>query len=171
MDKRSAIKNGILCLMALQEPRDFNNGDYVTLDKTNASRQNSKENHHFFPYSLTKVFGVKTDEINLLLNFAFISKHLNLEISNKEPSKYLSNYTISNPNLTNHLKTHFIDDEAYQAALKNDFKAFIEARGKVILEAINDACRINAGLPTKNSNLDENEQEILLESGVEDEMI
>ena len=157
--------------MALQKPVDFNNGDLVTLDKTNASRQNSKENHHFFPNSLASKLGVKSEDINSLLNFAFISKHLNLEISNKFPSVYLQGYSETNPNLADHLKTHFIDSKAYQAAFANDFRTFIEARGNTILSAINNVCRINDATPTINSNLDENEQEVLLEDVVEDEMI
>ena len=156
--------------MALQKPVDFNNGDLVTLDKTNASRQNSKENHHFFPNSLASKLGVKSEEINSLLNFAFISKHLNLEISNKYPSKYLQGYTETNPNLIDHLKTHFIENEAYQAALNDDFHSFIEARGKAILSAINTVCRINDQVSTMNSNLDENEQEVLLDGEIEEEL-
>ena len=170
MVHRSVIKNGVLCLMALQKPVDFNNGDLVTLDKTNASRQNSKENHHFFPNSLASKLGVKSEEINSLLNFAFISKHLNLEISNKYPSKYLQGYTETNPNLIDHLKTHFIENEAYQAALNDDFHSFIEARGKAILSAINTVCRINDQVSTMNSNLDENEQEVLLDGEIEEEL-
>lgn len=73
MNTRSVLKNGILCLMALNSPQDFDNNDAVTLDKTNASRSNSKENHHFFPYSLATTFGLSQNEINSVLNFAFIT--------------------------------------------------------------------------------------------------
>lgn len=163
MGHRSVIKNGVLCLMALQKPLDFNNGDLVTLDKTNASRQNAKENHHFFPNSLANKLGVKTEEINSLLNFAFISKHLNQEISNKYPSRYLQGYSETNPKLAEQLKTHFIEEEAFNAALQDDFNSFIEKRGQTILKAINAICHVGDGVKTLNSSLDESEQEILLE--------
>ena len=149
--------------MALQKPLDFNNGDVVTLDKTNASRQNAKENHHFFPNSLASKLGVKTEEINSLLNFAFISKHLNQEISNKYPSRYLQGYLETNPKLADQLKTHFIEEEAFNAALQDDFNSFIEKRGQTILKAINAICHVGDGVKTLNSSLDESEQEILLE--------
>lgn len=169
MVNRSVIKNGVLCLMALKKPLDFNNGNLVTLDKTNASRQNSKENHHFFPNSLANKLGIKSEEINSLLNFAFISKHLNLEISNKYPSKYLQDYAMSNPLLKDNLLTHFIDEDAYQAALHDDFHNFIESRGQAILNSINEVCHINdRGFQTINSNLDENEQEILLGDSIDE---
>ena len=170
MVNRSVIKNGVLCLMALRKPLDFNNGNLVTLDKTNASRQNSKENHHFFPNSLANKLGIKSEEINSLLNFAFISKHLNLEISNKYPSKYLQGYAATNPALAENLLTHFIGEEAYQAALQDDFHTFIEYRGQAILNAINNVCRVNDGLQTMSSNLDESEQEILLDGTIEDDV-
>ena len=155
MGTRSVIKNGVLCLMALRKPVDFDNGNIVTLDKTNASRQNSKENHHFFPYSLAPKMGIKREEINSLVNFAFISKHLNLQISNKYPSKYLAEYANENHDLTTDLLTHFITQTAYEAALNDDFQSFMEERSKSILEEINKVCRINDNIETVNSNLDD----------------
>ena len=68
------------------------------------------------------------------------------------------------------MKTHFIENEAYQAALNDDFHAFIEVRGKAILSAINKVCRINDQVPTMNSNLDENDQEVLLDGEVEEDL-
>ena len=50
MNNASVIKNGILCLMARNHPLDFDNGQPVALDNTQASRSNSKENHHFFDF-------------------------------------------------------------------------------------------------------------------------
>lgn len=159
MGNRSVIKNGVLCLMALQKPVDFHNGNVVTLDKTNASRQNSKENHHFFPYSLATKMGIKQEEINSLLNFAFISKNLNLDILNDYPSVYLDRYAKKNGELESHLLTHFITKAAYQAALQDDFQTFITERGKAILEMINKVCRVNDGVKTVNSNLDNDESD------------
>ena len=168
MGNRSVIKNGVLCLMALRKPVDFDNGNLVTLDKTNASRQNSKENHHFFPYSLANKMGIKAEDINSLLNFAFISKHLNLQISNKYPSKYLQEYASANSELGTHLQTHFINLSAFQAALNDDFQTFITERGTRILESINKVCRVNEEIRTLNSNLDEDEEEVMLDGTIED---
>lgn len=153
MQNASVIKNGVLCLMALNSPADFDNGDGVTLDNTNASRSNSKENHHFFPYSLHNTFGLTQKDINSLLNFAFISKRLNLEISNKKPSNYLNIYQANNPDIVAHLQSHFIGTEAFNAALSDDFFTFIDERGKAILEKINTLCRVNDGIDTISANL------------------
>jgi len=142
MNTSSVIKSGILCLMARKSPCDFDNGQVVTLDNTNASRANSKENHHFFPFSLHNTFGLTTNDVNSVLNFAFISKRLNLDILNKKPSVYLSNYEALEPNISQHLATHFISTKAFEAAKQDDFKIFIDERGKTIMAEINRVCQV-----------------------------
>jgi len=138
MQNKSVIKNGVLCLLALENPVDFDNGQIVTLDRTNVSKSNSKENHHFFPYSLRNEFNVDNNEINTLLNFAFISGRLNREISNAFPSDYMIKYQSINIKIKEHLLTHFIDENALEAALKNDYNLFIELRGEKILLKIRE---------------------------------
>ena len=149
MKNKSAVKDGVLCILAANNPVDFNNGQSVKLDNTNASRSNAKENHHFFPYSRYKDFEITQDDINSLLNFAFISKSLNLSISNKLPSEYLSYYANNSYQLQEWLKTHFIQLDAYDAAIHNNFENFVEARGKQILERINMLCKVKSDtIPT-----------------------
>lgn len=151
MNTRSVIKNGILCLMALNNPKDFDNNDAVTLDKTNASRSNSKENHHFFPYSLATTFGVSQNEINSVLNFAFITKRLNGQILNNKPSDYLSKIEKENAFIHDSMLTHYIDVEAYNAAKEDDFNRFVELRGKQIINRINEVCCVDEEIGTINS--------------------
>lgn len=143
MNLRSVIKNGILCLMALNGPLDFDNGAIVTLDKTNASRSNSKENHHFFPYALRNQFGITQDEANSVLNFAFITKRLNQQISAKHPSVYLQNYETENSDIQKCLLTHFIDEKAFAAAKSDNFKEFVSLRGAAILTTIQQVCHVD----------------------------
>ena len=144
MNNKSVIKNGILCLMAMNSPRDFDNNDIVTLDNTNASQANSKENHHFFPYSFKQTFGITDSEINCVLNFAFISKRLNNEISNKKPSIYLVDYENKNDKIIDSMASHFISFDAFNAAKTNNFYKFIEDRGKIILQYINNVCKVSS---------------------------
>ncbi len=159
MKNASVVKNGVLCLMAMNAPADFDNGDPVTIDKTNCSRSNSKENHHFFPFSLRSTFGLTQNDVNSVLNFAFISKRLNLDILNRKPSVYLSAYMEANPDIAGHLLSHFIDDEALKAALNDDFSTFITRRGHQILDRINDVCRVDSTLVTISANLTEEESD------------
>lgn len=142
MKNKSVVKDGVLCILAANCPKDFNNGHIVTLDNTNASRANAKENHHFFPYSRYDDFSITQNDVNSLLNFAFISKTLNGSINNKLPSEYLSIYSIENANIEQDLESHFIDATAYSAAKENNFENFVAARGAIILAKINDLCKV-----------------------------
>jgi len=144
MKQRSVVKNGVLCIFAANNPVDFNNGQIVTIDKTNASRANAKENHHFFPFSRQDVFHISNKEVNSLLNFAFISKSLNGEILNKLPSQYIAGYMEKATDVPKWLLTHFIDEKALNAAKNNDFSSFVEARGAMLMQAINERCRVTS---------------------------
>jgi hypothetical protein len=144
MQNKSVIKNGVMCLMSLRSPKDFDNGNVVHLDRSNLSKSNSKENHHFFPYSLREEFGTDSNGINSLLNFVLITSRLNREISNKYPSEYLNEYTNQNPSIKEYLNSHFISEEAYEASLENNFEKFISLRGKQILEVIQSKTQFNS---------------------------
>ena len=76
MKNKSVVKDGVLCILASNCPKDFNNGNKVTLDNTNASRANAKENHHFFPYSRYSDFNITPNDVNSLLNFVFYKNFL-----------------------------------------------------------------------------------------------
>lgn len=156
MQNTSVIKNGVLCLLALENPVDFDNGQIVTLDKTNISKLNSKENHHFFPYSLMQRFDTDNNGINCLLNFAFISGRLNRDISNDLPSVYITNYDSNNGRVIEYLKTHLVNEGSYNALKSDDFKLFIQKRGELILEKIKDK--------TKRSRFTEPEGQIIEEN-------
>lgn len=156
MQNKSVIKNGVLCLMALENPQDFDNGQFVTLDRTNVSRSNSKENHHFFPFSLRQQFGTDSNGINSLLNFVLISGRLNREISNDYPSQYLTEYEAKNSKINEHLFTHFINQDTLNAAKANDFQSFIQKRGEFILEKIRSKIKIGEFSEPEDEIMEEN---------------
>lgn len=156
MQNKSVIKNGVLCLMALENPQDFDNGLSVTLDRTNVSRSNSKENHHFFPFSLRQQFGTDSNGINSLLNFVLISGRLNREISNDYPSQYLADYEAKNSKINEHLLSHFINQDTLYAAKADDFQSFIQKRGEFILEKIKSKIKIGEFSEPENEIMEEN---------------
>jgi len=166
MQNKSVIKNGVLCLMALENPQDFDNGQMVALDRTNVSRSNSKENHHFFPYSLSHQFNTDNDGINSLLNFVLISGRLNREISNDLPSVYLEGYEKKNEKIQDHLLSHLINQDAHNAAKDNNFQLFIQKRGELILNKIQTKTNIDEFSKPENEILEGNiefEEELIEE--------
>ena len=63
--------------------------------------------------------------------------------------RYLLSYANNSNQLQEWLKTHFIQLDAYNAAIHNNFEDFVEARGKQILERINMLCKVKSDtLPT-----------------------
>jgi len=156
MQNISVIKNGVLCLMALENPKDFDNGQMVILDRSNVSRSNSKENHHFFPYSLRQKFGTDSNGINSLLNFVLISGRLNREISNNLPSDYLQHYGETNTSIEEHLLSHFINQDALEAAKADNFQLFIQKRGEFILEKIKLKVRVQSFTEPEEEILEDN---------------
>ena len=141
MNTSSAIKSALLCLMASKQPRDFNNSTRVILDRSNVSRSQSRQNHHFFPFSLRNEFGATEKEINSVVNFALISAALNQQISAKYPADYLTEYQNGNSQFSEDLRTHLIDDNALAAAKHNDFQAFIKTRADALLQEVYRVCK------------------------------
>jgi|GEM_PF-6704120 len=72
----------------------------------------------------------------------FISKGLNIEISNKLPSVYLDEYKKQNPQIVENLSTHFINDKAMQYMKNNNFSGFIKERTEVIMNEIEKKAHI-----------------------------
>jgi hypothetical protein len=156
MQTKSVIKNGVVCLMALENPKDFDNSIPVMLDRSNIAKSNGKENHHFFPYSLKDKFGTTVTGINSLLNFALISGRLNREISNKLPSVYIADYTSKNKNIKSDLASHFISKEALIAVENDNFNDFITERAKTILPKIIEKVKVGEFSEPEEDILDEN---------------
>lgn len=136
MYRKSAIKNGVLCLLAKKYPRHFKNNVPLMLKDGYYSDFNSSEKHHVFPKSIVQK-SYPMIMVHSLPNFCFIPAELNKEISNKKPSKYFEEYQSTNPEFEDTLKTHLIkyDDSIKQ----DDFMSFLASRSAIILEEITRA--------------------------------
>ncbi len=133
MYRKSAIKNGILCLLATKNPRHFKNNSLLSIGEEYYSDFNNSEKHHIFPKSIIKKkFGLAI--IHSLPNFCFIPAELNKEISNKKPSKYFENYQKTNSSFKETLKTHLI---SYDESIKrDDYISFLGSRAATLIEEI-----------------------------------
>jgi hypothetical protein len=123
---RSAVKNAILCLLALRAPRHFKNGSVIALDKKICSEYNSPEKHHIFPKKVLARLHVK--QRHLLANFAFIPGELNREISASKPSEYFSEFKRVNTNFDEVLESHLIPHGQDSPIWKDDYEAFVKVR-------------------------------------------
>jgi hypothetical protein len=126
----NAMFRGILSLVALKGGYDFD---------TNRSFENARSNdrHHIFPKA-----PFKNPQVNTILNQTWLSKETNQKIIRaKAPSKYIQEFIDDKYNgdilkFKEVLKTHFINEEAYNSMMNDNFKEFINEREKVLMDEI-----------------------------------
>ncbi|GAB1792600.1 GmrSD restriction endonuclease domain-containing protein [Priestia megaterium] len=129
---RSFIK-AILCLMAYQEPKSFNDNSIVRMNNDWLKQANSRNYHHFFPRAYLK----KQDEdefyINHIVNITIVDDFLNKRrIRAQSPSKYMTTFKQENKDLMKTMKTHLIDDLNIYGILTDDYDTFFDCRAQKI---------------------------------------
>ncbi len=132
---RSSVYSGVMCLTAVNGARDFRIDDPITL--------HTLDDHHIFPKNYLSKHYTKSDirltdnQINCILNKTLISDRTNRKISNKAPSEYIKDTELVDTTQTDLiLSRHFIDLQAKNAMLANDFGAFQEARVNELVRVI-----------------------------------
>ncbi len=128
------------------------------------------ENHHIFPYSLTKS-GIKKNKINSIVNSIMISKDSNRDLSNINPDSYLVDLAEKHKTQGNtadfdrRLRNCFIPykstDPDLQAKLsKENFDQFLSDRASMIVQHIKGVVGDAYKLPTQDTqekNLEDDE--------------
>lgn len=137
----SAHSKILAIILAYQGPKDFLTGQAIDVDKA-LTWQNSKEFHHFFPQAFLRAKDVTASRISSLANMVYLSSASNKLISDRAPSEYLAKLLAEHgAEARAWLATNLIDDAAIDAALADDYDAFLAARA----EFINERAKIQAG--------------------------
>jgi hypothetical protein len=124
----------VLCLLAYQEPKNFQDNGKVILDNSWLKVANSKNYHHFFPKAYLR--NRTTFNSNSLVNITFVSEHLNKrKIGAKAPSQYIADFHDDNSQIDIALRSHFIELDGFGIE-SNDYKVFLEARAKLIFDEL-----------------------------------
>ena len=134
---RSYIK-AILSIFAGLKPLSFNDNSEVMIDNSWLQRSNSRNYHHFFPKSYLKKTKPDLDKffVNHIINITIIDGHSNLRIKTKSPSKYISDYSKKNRNMSDCLKTHLIGDVEKFGISDDDYDKFFNERAILISKEI-----------------------------------
>lgn len=146
--KRENIRaRGIMAVFTKLGAFDFADGSQLSRQVLLESKRHY---HHVFPDALLKEADV---ESYLALNCALITDKTNLNISNKEPYRYLSErYEWTSEDIVNsRLKSHLIpiqelknggyeglSSEKRLEKIKLDFESFISKRAKYVVKAVNE---------------------------------
>ncbi len=145
----------VLCLLAYQEPKDFQDNGKVILDNSWLKVASSKNYHHFFPKAYLKNKTVLNS--NSLINITFVSDHLNKrKIGSKAPSIYITDFQDENSQINKALQTHFIDLDGFGIE-SDDYETFLTARAKMIYSELKSRIELNHKEP-----INEDVQELIL---------
>jgi len=92
------------------------------------------EVHHIFPKAFLYKHGYGKAEVNAVANFCLLTKDCNLEILDKEPSKYLPHYESLRPGV---LASQWIPEDPHLWKSEN-FREFLEERRRLLATAANE---------------------------------
>ncbi|ESQ86716.1 hypothetical protein ABAC460_22580 [Asticcacaulis sp. AC460] len=132
----NALCKAILCLLAYQEPRNFDDNGKVLLDNSYLKIASSKNFHHFFPKAHLAKQGI--DNANSIVNITLIGADLNKrKISARPPKDYISEFEVANQNIKKSLATHFIDRDK-MGIDEDDYNKFLKSRAKKLWAQIEE---------------------------------
>lgn len=131
----SAISKMIALMLAQSAPMDLVTGQVIDIDKSLAW-SNDKEFHHFFPQAFLSRKGVGASKANVPGNIILLTSRSNIAISDSAPSTYLRDVINASGReaLIERLKSNLIPEAALDAALQDDFGAFINLRSVYLHE-------------------------------------
>ena len=124
----------VLCLLAYQEPKDFQDNGKVILDNSWLKIASSKNYHHFFPKKYLENKEIANS--NSLVNITFVSDRLNKRtIRARAPSSYIDDFRDENSDINKALNSHFIDIKGFGIE-SDDYDTFLKERAKRIFEEL-----------------------------------
>ena len=130
-NKRGAVRNSFFCYLLSKEPREFTNGQKMSIGKDVASLFNSKNDHHIFPKKILQDEGYNLDYINQLGNICFLTFNENVrKIRSSPPWNYLTEF-IKNKNFRKVLASHIIPHNSCvltKGNVSDKYKKFLDIR-------------------------------------------
>lgn len=133
----SALRNAIICLLALKRPQNFKDGSPVNLDDPFFSNLKATERHHIFPVGYLKQHGFAQARVHVVPNFCFIPADLNKEIGHRAPADYMGQYRTANPDFEVAAASQLLPVTVEAAIWRNDFSGFIQERATLLAAELN----------------------------------
>ncbi|MGA3565641.1 GmrSD restriction endonuclease domain-containing protein [Melissospora conviva] len=128
----SATAKMAALMLGHQGPVDLVNGMKIDVGKS-LYWGNDKEFHHFFPraYLQRKGYkGARARKINAIANIVYLTSWSNIRIKDEAPSEYLLRIEeeVGTPVLRERLQRSLVSEAAYDAAMADDYEAFLAIR-------------------------------------------
>lgn len=127
----SAVSKMLALMLAYEGPLDLVNGQKIDVDKSLAW-SNDKEYHHFFPQAYLKRKKVSANSANVVGNIVLLTSKSNIDIRDFAPSEYLGRIIADSgrDELVKRLSSNLVPESALDAALSDDYGAFLEIRSQ-----------------------------------------
>lgn len=132
----SALRNAVICMLALKQPRNLKDGSLVNLSDEFFSNLKKAERHHIFPVGYLKDQRVPATWVHMVPNFCLIPSDLNQEIGSRAPADYLAQYQGENPHFEVAAASHLLPVNPGAAIWQNDFDGFLEERSALIVSEL-----------------------------------
>lgn len=129
----SAVSKMLALMLSYADPVDMLTNQRLDARKSLAW-SNDKEFHHFFPRDYLSSKKVGRGKANAVANIVMLSSASNIKISNRGPSAYLGALLaeIGREELAARMATLLVSESALDAALVDDYEAFLAARASTL---------------------------------------
>jgi hypothetical protein len=152
----NANKNGAFGKAILVALNSGDIEDWYTQDKVGVKAGLSVKSqlHHIFPHGAFLHFG----NINSVFNFTFLTGDSNHFIKDDKPSSYIpriaSNLGITEKDLADKLKAHFIDTSTIAELRKDNFEGFVNSRIVNFANFLNNEIGLNIQFTQDDQRMD-----------------
>jgi len=129
--RRNAVYRGIMNLIAIRGAKDFQADDAIEFHVL--------DDHHIFPKAFLSKRHPQAGpvEVNTVVNKTLISALTNRRISRKAPSEYIVEL-LPAAHRDQILASHFIEDDALEALLSDDYDWFLRARERTLVNRVRE---------------------------------
>lgn len=132
----SSIRNAFLCILANNDPRNFEDGTPIDLSEDHFTSF-QLENHHIFPNAYLRQLDFDKQDRKSVADITFLPRNINNEISDTAPSEYFSKYQ-DRDDFDKVMYSHFIPYDEGSAIWTNDYEKFLDQRCTVIMEKVRE---------------------------------
>lgn len=138
---KGVYSRAILALYASKQPKDWKYTDRNVIAENFFFSTDKPNLHHIFPTNyIANNLGRNSLNNNSLMNIAYITQITNLEISDKNPLEYISDYD-QNPDFSKAIKSHLIPEQVLEWSSlpkmpENGLDIFIEERIDLIIDEL-----------------------------------
>lgn len=132
----SRVRNAFLCLLANNEPLNFEDGTPIDLSKGYYTNYRL-ENHHIFPNAFLRQIGFGKELRKSVVDITFLPQNINSKISDKAPSEYFAEYQ-DRHDFDEIMASHFIPYGNGSAIWDDDYETFLDQRCHILVDKIQE---------------------------------